>query len=43
VMRQEYLDALDAPLVVGEGRPPFLDSIGVARDTSRVAPAAAPR
>lgn len=43
VMRQEYLDALDTPLVVGEGRPSFLDSIAAARTPSVVAPAAAPR
>lgn len=43
VMRQEHLDALDAPIVVGEGRPVFLDSISVAPTPSIVAPAAAPR
>lgn len=43
VMRQEFLDALDTPLVVGEGRPAFLDSIGIALGASLVAPAAAPR
>lgn len=30
VLRGEYLDALDAPVVVGEGRPAFLDSMAVA-------------
>jgi hypothetical protein len=39
VLRQEYLDALDAPLVVGEGAPAFLDSLSA---LPAVAPAVAP-
>lgn len=43
VLRQEYLDALDAPLVVGEGAPALLDSLMGARAVApSVVPAVAP-
>ncbi|MFP5354568.1 MAG: extracellular solute-binding protein [Gemmatimonadota bacterium] len=41
VLRGEYLDALDAPVVVGEGRPAFLDAIAVV-DTGAAMPAPGP-
>lgn len=38
VLRGEFLDALPAPIVVGEGRPAFIDSLAAAR-TGGAAPA----
>jgi ABC-type glycerol-3-phosphate transport system substrate-binding protein len=31
VLKGEFLDALDAPIVIGEGRPPFIDSLATGR------------
>jgi len=43
VLRREFLDATDVPLVVGDGVPPFLDSLARAGAPPRVAPAPASR